>query len=261
MTWVVGLRSGFGYAAVMSDVQVTWRSQDKTLDCLQKVYPIAPYMVAGFAGSVRIGFALLIDLYRCVNFPGREEEGAVNTRIVAQRWWRRARKIFSTQEPSLRELGAQLLLAGISAGEREGDAQWDRSDVIILRSSEGFEPRYAKILEALSIGSGSNIDEYAKVLRNLHEWILPVAGASSGGLALASVLSSQLRQHPRAGISRYLNLAIARRGELRVSPVNFTEFSREGLPVNDSMPPIAKTWGEFERLAFMHGLEAPTALA
>lgn len=151
----------FGYAAAISDVQVTWPSQGKSLDCLQKVYPIAPFMVAGFAGSVRIGFYLLGDLYRWVNAQ-RQEQEAINMRIVAHLWWRRARRIFSLQESELMKLGSQVLLAGVSMGEREGDAPWARSDVIVLRSSEGFRPRYARGLEAYPLAPAPKLKSTLK---------------------------------------------------------------------------------------------------
>jgi hypothetical protein len=261
MTWVIGLRSMFGYAAAISDVQVTWPSQGKTLDCLQKVYPIAPFMVAGFAGSVRIGFGLLEDLYRWVNFQRHEEE-AVNTRIVAHLWWRRARRLFSMQRPELRSLGAQVLLAGVSIGEREVDAPWARSDVISLRSSEGFKPRYAKGLEALSVGSGSEVEEYIEALGGLHELIqAEVFNPGGFGFGLAMRLSFILRQHPRPGVSRHLILAIARQGDLNLSIINRTDFPPEGQPIEDPVPPIARSWEEFKRLASTHGLEAPSASA
>jgi hypothetical protein len=54
MTWVIGASSIFDYGAMMSDVRVTF-SNGRTLDLLQKAYPVGPYIVAGFAGSVRIG--------------------------------------------------------------------------------------------------------------------------------------------------------------------------------------------------------------
>lgn len=63
MTWIVGTSSLFGYAAAVSDVQVTW-PEGRHLDCLQKVYPAIPIVAFGFSGSVRIGSHLLEDFRR-----------------------------------------------------------------------------------------------------------------------------------------------------------------------------------------------------
>ena len=59
MTWVIGASPyAGGYGVMLSDIQVTL-ANGTTLDILQKAYPVGNYIVAGFAGSVRIGFELL----------------------------------------------------------------------------------------------------------------------------------------------------------------------------------------------------------
>ena len=58
MTWVIGASSIFDYGAMMSDVRVTFEDGSER-DLVQKAYPVGPYIVAGFAGSVRIGVIIL----------------------------------------------------------------------------------------------------------------------------------------------------------------------------------------------------------
>lgn len=58
MTWIVGAAAIGGYAVAISDVRVTF-ADGREMDCLQKLYPMSRFIAAGFAGSVRIGFAML----------------------------------------------------------------------------------------------------------------------------------------------------------------------------------------------------------
>ena len=70
MTWIVGAAAMAGYAVGISDVRVTF-ADGRESDCLQKLYPMSRFIAAGFAGSVRIGFAMLdalADLLR--DLPG-----------------------------------------------------------------------------------------------------------------------------------------------------------------------------------------------
>jgi hypothetical protein len=50
-----------GTAICVSDIQVTL-SDGETVDCLQKMYPVARNVVAGFAGDVSLGFSMLNEL-------------------------------------------------------------------------------------------------------------------------------------------------------------------------------------------------------
>jgi hypothetical protein len=68
MTWVIGASSIFDYGAMMSDVRVTFRDGSER-DLVQKAYPVGPYIVAGYAGSVRIGFQMLDSLTKFLIVP------------------------------------------------------------------------------------------------------------------------------------------------------------------------------------------------
>jgi hypothetical protein len=58
MTWVIGMRTMFGYSIGLSDVRVT-AADGRFVDCLQKVYPVGRDIILGFAGSVSIGFKMV----------------------------------------------------------------------------------------------------------------------------------------------------------------------------------------------------------
>lgn len=63
MTWVIGMPFFAGYSLLLSDIRVTW-GNGREDDCLQKIYPIVPFIGMGFAGSVFAGFEMLDTMRR-----------------------------------------------------------------------------------------------------------------------------------------------------------------------------------------------------
>jgi hypothetical protein len=253
------MASMFGYSAALSDRQVSWPG-GQTLNCLQKLYPIAPFMVAGFSGSVELGFSLINDFCAWLK-PQVPAGGAVNTRVVVQLWWRRARWIFGRGRADLQRQGTQILVAGISPSERRGDLR-PRTEVIILSSSDGFVPRHANPMAPVSIGSGSDVPEYNAALQNL-DYLLSVEGSLLGGFAAGIGLHASLAlwSNPQLGVSSYLHLGLAQLGEAKVLPLRQSKPGPNGLSIDDPMPAVASNWEEFSRLARGSGLRASAASA
>jgi hypothetical protein len=70
MTWVIGRAGPFGRAIGLSDIRVTvpqTGGQHIEIDCLQKIYNIAPGLALGFAGSVKIGLEIVGQLSAALN--------------------------------------------------------------------------------------------------------------------------------------------------------------------------------------------------
>ncbi len=72
MTWVIGGITPFGYGVGLSDIRVSWDDK-KYRDCLQKVYPVGKFIIAGFAGSVELGFRLIQDLSNFLHLDNPDE--------------------------------------------------------------------------------------------------------------------------------------------------------------------------------------------
>ena len=109
MTWVVGASSILGYGAMISDVRITF-SDGTQSDMLRKVYPVGPWILAGFAGSVKIGLALIDNLRRSLAsaIPLEAPEGygfVFNPDAVAEEWSPQATEIFRTMPKEERSLG------------------------------------------------------------------------------------------------------------------------------------------------------------
>lgn len=91
MTWIVGAPTIFGYGFGISDVRVTFGDGTER-DCLQKVHQVGQFIAGGFAGSVRIGFAMLETLAALLHTDNKES--AWDPKAVAEWWPQDARDIF-----------------------------------------------------------------------------------------------------------------------------------------------------------------------
>jgi hypothetical protein len=106
MTWVFGTATDFfGTAICVSDIQVTLPG-DETVDCLQKMYPLAQNVVAGFAGDVELGFSMLGDLAAVV-----QDKRPRSARDGMAEFSRIAKARFAGLSPSQQERGSEVLVA------------------------------------------------------------------------------------------------------------------------------------------------------
>jgi len=262
MTWIIGSPTLFGYAAGVSDIQVTW-PDGKTADCLLKTYPVATNIAAGFSGSVEAGFWLLGDLAASLR-PETQQGRLFLPRQVAIKWHRRARRLFSQLPSKYGQLSIMLL--GVSPVEDLGIPGWARSDVIILDSRHGFEPVHVERAKAASIGSGSGIAEYTSALEKTiaDRSHFEVGGMlPGGGIAwrLATSMSRVIRGHPKTGISSNVLYTLVKRGEISTHPHEFTEVERDGTKREFRLPWIAKSWDEFKSYSSQNGLTCGDAMA
>ena len=150
---------------MLSDVQVTF-SNGKTMDLVQKAYPLGNFIVAGFSGSVKIGFALLESLNKLLQLPpDKQKTHAWNPVWVANEWSSTAKIVYESQPVAERRLGAQILMVGISPTENLGMPH--ASQVYIVRfTSPDFKPGFMKKpLSICCIGSGAGVEEYKQVLK------------------------------------------------------------------------------------------------
>jgi hypothetical protein len=266
MTWVIGLASPFGYGVAVSDVQVTFENGE-TLDCLQKVYAVAPNMVAGFSGSVKLGFALVDDLARVLRAnlaPGE----VVFPRRAAHFWHRRARRIFQRAPAALQRYGASVMLVGVSPTENLGDAPWARSYVVTMDSGEAFEPRYAAPDECVSIGSGNDVESYRQYVVHASKNPFPLMKMEQGlpggmGGSLAMTAAVMIHREPRSGISKLLQRATVWRRRVEILPVNLGQPAEDGSGevIFPALPELARSWPEFCTLVHRRGLSSASATA
>lgn len=227
---------------------------------LQKVHPICPFVVAGFAGSVELGFWAIGDLDHYVGDlpPGV----AVYPTVIARWWWRRARRVFARAPEHLRELGLSVVLVGASPDPTPLTV----SHGFIFHSPR-FEPERISSMKPRGIGSGTGLDQVTDALaelvapENLNEGLLrfevgmPMGGADALGLALGNALSDE----PSDEVSAEFQTWRIRRGEI-LRGSNETTALTPGAE-SRAMPPLATSWVEFQNMTRQAGRAPSAAIA
>lgn len=257
MTWILAHPTFFGQVLALSDIQVTFTdSQGKKTyrDCLQKMYALDKNFIAGFAGNVYGGFALLSKLSKAIKDgkKGREDlvvepEGFINS------WAPIAKKLYSNLIPEASNGGVHLLMGGVSSTKDNGIPGEGRPYVATLRSPE-FIPEFAKTTEWISIGSGSDINEYIEILKKLSgEKIFPLAkmeiknpGGFASAISIILIMDVQ-KEAQKKGISKHFHVAIVDRSSVRGGNSDHTEFLGDAREQKITMPPVATNLDEFEK--------------
>jgi hypothetical protein len=253
MTWVIGGSSIFGTGALISDTRV--RFQDgTTAEFLQKAYPVGNYIAVGFAGSVRIGFALVKSLQTAMVVPDGTGPHAWDPRAVASHWRATAQQIFHDAPIDERSLGSQVLLVGPQPTEHMGTPGFPRME-IARATSPDFTPRFSKPgLVVRHIGSGGSVSEYKRAIRPLFRLSSGIHQAHIAGIhewarQLAFSVTIAVRDYPNHGISEHFHVVAVRLGVTAVFTNDMTTYPRDGPPLVLKMPPVARSWAEFVDMA------------
>lgn len=242
MTWIVGAAAATGYAVGISDIRVSF-GKGQELDCLQKLYPMARFIAAGFAGSVEIGFKLLEGL--AYQLRGAPNDQAFLPQEVADCFAPLAKDIFERASAQSKNLGSQVILLGAHPTEDLGIPGWARCAVHVLNSS-GFAPQSSSASQVVSIGSGSQIDKYRDALAHLSADPLSLikmdtAGVGASSLILSMVVQKTVERNPAPGISRHAHVCIVRRGSINLQSNDEDIYPPDGKKMEFRMPPVATT--------------------
>ena len=258
MTWIVGRSIPFGYSVALSDIRVTL-ADGSEVDCLQKIYPVGPFIALGFAGSVAIGFALVARLRHLL---GQVQPGLAWEPDVVVQWWPEdAREVFAAFSKEEQNLGCHLLMAGAHPSRNNGDSPWAMAYVYRFRSPD-FLPLLAGGGDIVSIGSGEGIAEYSEALRNLGDGFsylqLEVIGPGGSAFGLLQSISHAVETTPKPGISRHLHVCVAMRGEIRMGNNDRHQIGESSGDL--VMPPVAHSLAELAQILADrgHGLALAT---
>lgn len=258
MTWIIGVNSFLGYSFALSDTTVSWGNSFEK-DCLQKFYPITTNIGAGFAGSVRIGFKMLDGLADCIR-KEKLDRGAI-PEYIAQKWSRKARRIFNNAPKIEKQLGCQLLMIATFPKSKitTGDISVPRTAVIKL-CAPNFKPYIAHQHEIVSIGSGSYVKEYTVLLEwmnsnfnNLYKF------AETIGLPAAYniLITEQLQNNPKYGIGKHLHIITADQNGITIGK-NDRQYE-DGNHIL-KMPHVARGYQEFLKIANGFGFKGEAAI-
>ncbi len=250
MTWIIGASTMFGYGIVLSDTCVTYteNGQTKTVDALQKAFPLGPFVVGGFAGSVYIGFQMLHHLREFLHIPESEGNCAWKVDWVAENWQPIAQEIFQKSPSEEQAAGSHLILVGAHPTEDVGIHGFARIHIAVLKSPN-FQPvvQQGKFLTIESIGSGTQA--YEKELKEILEDPFSMAQMevnNQGGMGtiLKSRITDRLRKNPTTGVSQHLHAFLIKRGEILGGNNDFTEWHQNGTKIEFKMPPIAQNYND-----------------
>ncbi len=273
MTWVIGVSSIFGYGAMMSDVRVTFRD-GRQRDLVQKAYAVGPYIVAGFAGSVKIGFQMLDSL---ANFlvvpPDAPQPGSWDPEWVAEHWKPIAVHVFARADAQEQALRCQILLVGMSqkidpevlANPR---AVKTPHACVVRFSSPNFDPIIAnKRLSVDHIGSGATVEHYTKMMQHHFDLGSDTLKAEMGALGmwpkmLGHSVARLVADHPIDGISPHVHILVCRNGEIFEMTNDEKRFPADGSePIEFKMPAVAKNYQEFLVMCCTSAIAAEGAVA
>jgi hypothetical protein len=286
MTWIVGAPTMFGYSFGISDVRVTL-GDGSEVDCLQKVHRIGRHIAAGFAGSVRIGFAMIDELRRLSDFD--DPRIACDPDAVLKQWPVGAREVFSRFEPEEQADHCHLMLLMVHPLAHSGDPSCPQSSVCIFRSPE-FKPELVTTNMLGTIGSGiayepcrQTIDSFEADFKRREIYMQGEVG-TQGGMAsmIGSMLTGILKNVQPRGVSAHLHYCWVYRGQTIIktnnhaqkgrwtieglgsginNPENHTDKSAEFAAMQEgslhfSMPRLAETWEELISFLNLRGADA-----
>ncbi|WP_035654941.1 hypothetical protein [Bradyrhizobium sp. STM 3809] len=268
MTWVIGASSIFGYGVMLSDVRVTF-PDGSTADLLRKAFPVGPYIAAGFAGSVQIGYRLLSSLQQFLFIPPTApqiEQLAWQPEWVAEHWAPEARKVFASCAVSEQKLGSRLLMVGVSPDQDMGAPEIRR--VYLVRfSSPHFVPGFMhKGLNVAHIGSGSNVKQYTRAFRQHFRYgassLRTEIGALSGWAQMLGGTADRVTgEHPAQGVSPHMHIIVCRLGDIAEGNNDRRTYMPDGSgPILFEMPKVASSYDEFQRMCRERGSCAEGAL-
>ncbi len=264
MTWVVGMASNRGYAALLSDIRVSLPS-GKYEDCLRKVYAVGPHIAVGFSGSVLAGFVMVADLTQYLHLEERNK--AWIPRVVAEKWKRGARRLFAqlvTKEPSVEKLGCHLLFAAVAPTENVTGTEYPQSYVWRMRSPD-FEPEYVEPDTLTAIGSGNADVQFRGALAQLNservkQLLDRLEQEDPGEFKLARAvlfaLSLPVIMRPIESVSPHLHLCVVTRGGVGLATNSRNEHYPDGRTFTFMMPSVAETYDQFEMLMKTRGYAA-----
>lgn len=252
MTWVIGASTIFGYGVVISDVRVTFPDGEE-MDVLQKAYPLGKFIVAGFAGSVELGFVLLENLRGFLRLPAGAKDCAWDPEWVGRNWSAEARRVYGSASRALQERGADILMVGISPDEDIGIPGWAQSYVCVLKCPT-FDAEIIKGgNKVCSIGSGGYVEVYVKALEGLtktyHPFMqLETQGRGGWARGMGLELSSVLKEHPVEGVSQHVQIFVIQRGRITSHEVRETVYEADGQVVEEKIPKVARGYPELVKI-------------
>ena len=250
MTWVFGNPTILGSGVCVADIQVT-TGDDRTFDCLRKLYPVDRNLIAGFAGNVATGFEMLTVLHHLMNAEKASSAEAADVQRIFKRFPAAAMQRYADLPAEHREGGSQLLIVGAN---RANDALYESRPEAARFAAPDFRCDEIPRGEWRSIGSGAEIAGYRRELEALTSdegrKLMQLEANSPGGYAKVMSFSvvQAVRQMPSVpGISQHFHTGVVFANACEFSTSDTTWYDDEGPHVIE-MPEVADSWASLQAL-------------
>lgn len=254
MTWVIGASTIFGYGIVISDIRVTCQLTGKTMDVLQKAYPMGKWMVAGLAGDVSIGLTLLRSLQLFFDEMNPAPDECCEPEWVATEWSKEAKRIYADVAHD-NDIGeCHILTVGLQPTSTDtlGGA---KPCVSVYRCPDFVPGTVVAGNRVQSIGSGADVSRYRDSLEHMLAgkdlvYMRGEQGSIGGfGRVIWHMLQRDVTLHPVEGVSPHFHLFLISLGGIE-------EWR------SPQMPDVAHNWPELlEKINNQMGSDALIATA
>jgi hypothetical protein len=249
MTWALGLPTIFGYSGAIADVRVTC-SDGTEHDCLQKIYRLGSEVAMSFAGSVKIGFAMLNHVQNTLAYntqcesqtPGPGQLRLWDGREIAKWLPEEAKRVWAlaTEAEKVGHCHLMLLSGLPDAIEDEGKTRRSQCSVFIFRSPD-FAAEDVPHGKIGAIGCGTGVAACQALVQQLnsgHEGYFNSqrfeAGMPGGMLSNIGMSATRiLEEHQPRGISPYLTFCWAYPQRVMIKVNNHTKYGTAWQAWND----------------------------
>lgn len=236
MTWVIGASTIFGYGIVISDIRVTCQTSGKTMDVLQKAFPMGKWMVAGLAGEVSIGLTLLRSLQLLFDEMILAPDECCEPEWVAAKWSKEAKRMYADVARDNDSDECHILTVGLQPTST--DTLGGATVCVSVYRSPDFVPETVLAgNQVQSIGSGAQVVQYRESLECMisDEDLVYMQGevGSIGGFGrvIWDMLRRDVTLHPVEVVSPHFHLFLIRLGGIE-------EWR------SPQMPDVAHNWPE-----------------
>ncbi|HKY07435.1 MAG TPA: hypothetical protein VJQ55_04300 [Candidatus Binatia bacterium] len=219
---------------------------------MQKIYPIVPGIIAGFAGSVPLGFQLLEDMKHSLAAPKA-------TRGSIMRWHRRARQIFKSAPTAWQNSFSQILVVGSHTRGRTR---------CIRMISPDFKPEIGTELSWLSIGSGAAHSEATAWANGYchHTFLQDFGGLEIAephfGIArsMALNLAMDLLREPMSSVSNILQVGVVEGNTVKIETLGLVPTGPSAWRTQTLQNPLLQSWDDFSEAVSKDGLDCFSAV-
>lgn len=253
MTWVIGMAGHLSGGVLAADVRVSFPNGDEH-DLIRKIHEVAPNVVVGFSGSVRIGFDMVDRLRSHANALSDAEHVLAGKFVFDSRG--HARDVWRSASSDEQKLGCSLMVVG--AQRPKGFVH--RNVGFVLRSPDFNPVQFGRM--PVAIGSGSGVAEYRELLQeSTASWIERFRRFNLTDAAplepFGSILGDTIDANPRPGISPHLHLCQVRGGDIRWYTNN--RVAEDGKTW--TMPDVADDYASYRQKCTASGVAVERAVA